>query len=57
MKLSEKGCEQCFERESWPVYKAQNGLKWPFSAPVGLRGEHLRTFSDSFVGVFSELRL
>jgi hypothetical protein len=47
-KQSEKGFERRSERGFGRYTEHEKGQVLPFRRPVGLRGEHLRTFSDSF---------
>jgi hypothetical protein len=48
LKLSEKGCEQCPNREfSWYA-EGKFGPMGASRQPVRLRYEHVRDFSDSF---------
>jgi hypothetical protein len=48
LKLSEKGYEQCSEREFGQYTAYEMDRKAPLWRPTGLRREHLRSFSDSF---------
>ncbi len=54
-KLSEKGYEQRSEREFGQYTAYEMDRKAPLWRPTGLCREHLRSFSDRFVGVFSEV--